>query len=121
MAIKKSELEEFREELSSARKPLFFYDDDPDGLSSFLLVYRFVKDGKGIVVKSKPVLDQMFSKIVYEFSPDKVFVLDIPMISDEFLQKVKTPIVWLDHHSVQEKRGAKYFYPNQKMRCLIQS
>src|SRR3989338_2137380 len=111
MAIKKSELEEFREELSSARKPLFFYDDDPDGLSSFLLVYRFVKDGKGIVVKSKPVLDQMFSKIVYEFSPDKVFVLDIPMISDEFLQKVKTPIVWLDHHSVQEKRGTKYFNP----------
>ena len=29
-----------RERLMQAEKPLFFFDDDPDGLTSFLLLYR---------------------------------------------------------------------------------
>lgn len=111
MAISSKELADFRNELIESVKPLFFYDDDPDGLSSFLLCYRFIKDGKGVVVKSKPILEEMFANKVDEFSPDKVIILDVPMVSDEFLDKVSTPIVWLDHHPPQESRGTKYFNP----------
>ena len=41
-----------REELATAKNPLFFYDDDPDGLCSFLLFYKIHREGKGVIVIS---------------------------------------------------------------------
>jgi single-stranded DNA-specific DHH superfamily exonuclease len=99
-----------REELDCHR-PLYFFHDDPDGLSSFLLFYRFIKEGRGIVVKSHPSVDKKFVTKVEEYSPDKIFVLDLAIVSDEFLELVKTPIVWIDHHMPQEPRGTHYYNP----------
>ena len=50
--LTKEQLEELREELQTCKRPLIFFHDDPDGLTSFLLFYRFVGDGKGIVLKT---------------------------------------------------------------------
>ena len=55
-----------REELATAQNPLFFYDDDPDGLSSFLLLYRYKKEGKGVIVKTTPKLGSIFVNKVKE-------------------------------------------------------
>ena len=39
--IPKKKLEELKDILQKAKNPLFFHDDDPDGLASFLLLRKF--------------------------------------------------------------------------------
>ena len=38
--IPKKEIKEIRKALSESARPLIFFDDDPDGLCSFLQFYR---------------------------------------------------------------------------------
>ena len=64
--LDKKQVEEIRDELDNCKNPLFFFHDDPDGLSSFLLLYRHIKEGHGIAFKSKPGLDARFIKKVRE-------------------------------------------------------
>jgi len=100
-----------REELATAQNPLFFYDDDPDGLCSFLILYRMHREGKGIIVKSSPKLDLKFFHKIEEDNPDKIFILDMPMVEQEFLDKVKRPVIWLDHHQPLKMQHVHYFNP----------
>ena len=104
---------ELKKELS-ADKPLYLFDDDPDGLCSFLQLYRHIKGGKGIIVKRTPRITEDFVRKVEEYGPDKIFVLDIVMIDQEFIDKVKTPIVWIDHHEPQERENIMYYNPRVK-------
>jgi len=111
-----TEMQEFKDALLSCKRPLIYYDDDCDGLSSFLLFYRFLKkhceDIKGVAVKSTPELkDELFLRKIDEFSPDMVFVLDKPLMSQDFIDAIKVPIYWLDHHPLQDRKGVHYFNP----------
>ncbi len=109
--LTKKEINEIRDELANCKKPLFFFHDDPDGLASFLLLYRYIREGTGIVVKTRPRLDVNFLRKVKEYEPDKIFVLDIYDIDQEFVDGCKVPIVWIDHHSPSETKGTKYYNP----------
>ncbi len=100
-----------KEELMSASNPLFIHDDDPDGLCSYLLLYRQRKEGKGAILNSAPKLDERFLRKVEEVSPDKIFVLDIPIVEQEFIDKANRPIFWLDHHQPLERTKIHYFNP----------
>ena len=111
MAIRKERLDVFRKYLDEAERPLFFFDDDPDGLCSFLLLYRYKKTGNGVIIKSTPELNESFKRKVDEYNPDYVFVLDKPMISQEFIDSVDVPIIWLDHHAPVKREGVEYFNP----------
>ena len=42
-----------REELATAKNPIFFYDADGDGLAAFLLLYRIHREGKGIAIRTE--------------------------------------------------------------------
>ena len=109
---RKRQLEKVKEELDNCERPLFFFDDDPDGLSSFLQLYRYKNAGKGVVVKVHPVLDETFLNTVKDYGPDKIFILDIPKVSEEFLKKLKRPIVYIDHHSIAQHEIDNYTYFN---------
>ncbi|MBU1201917.1 MAG: DHH family phosphoesterase [Nanoarchaeota archaeon] len=111
MALTNSEIEEIRELLRSSVKPLFFFDDDPDGVSSFIQLYSFVGDGKGVVVKVGSELKEEFARKVDEYQPDKVFILDIPVVSQDFLDKISQPVIWIDHHPVVERKKVYYYNP----------
>ena len=102
------EIKQIREELENCKNPLFFFHDDPDGLCSFLLLYRYVKEGHGIVFKAKPGLGVNFVRKVEEYMPDKIFILDIPIVDQEFIDKVKVPIVWIDHHDSDLENLSSY-------------
>ncbi len=105
-----------REELLSCRNPVFLFDDDPDGLCSFLLLYRFVREGHGIVVKSQPKVNTKFLHKIDSYQPDKVFFLDMPMVEDDLLNAIKVPVIWIDHHEPQNPSGVKYLNPrNHKL------
>jgi single-stranded DNA-specific DHH superfamily exonuclease len=98
-----NQLSELKNLLEKAQNPLFLFDNDADGLCSFLLLRRFIDRGIGVAIKSFPELDKSYVKRVEEFNPDYVFVVDKPVISKEFAEEIKKmniPLVWLDHHDV---------------------
>ena len=103
-----------REELQNSKNPLFLYDSDADGLCSFLLLYRIHREGKGLRVTATSKIDEQFVRKVQEFQPDKIFVLDIPILSQDFVDAVKVPIFWIDHHQPQELKHVHYFNPRIK-------
>jgi single-stranded DNA-specific DHH superfamily exonuclease len=105
---------QIKEELDGCTNPLYFFHDDPDGLCSFLLLYRQIGEGHGIVVKTHPNIDSKFLKKLEEYGPDKIFVVDIAMIEQDFIDaanKANAPIVWIDHHGPYSRENVKYFNP----------
>lgn len=109
--LKDKYVKKIRKELEECTKPLFFYHDDPDGLCSFLLMYRKIREGKGIIIKSSPKIDCKFLRQVEEYQPDKIFILDIAIVDQDFLDSVKVPVIWVDHHQPLQRNRVKYFNP----------
>lgn len=103
-----------REEAFYCKNPVYFFDNDADGLSSFLLLYDIIKEGKGYSARTGPELSGDFSKLVKDEN-DKVFVIDKAMISEAFLYNVKKKIVWIDHHMPQiiSKKNIVYINPRK--------
>jgi single-stranded DNA-specific DHH superfamily exonuclease len=100
------------EELETCKKPLFFFHDDSDGVCSFLLLYRKVNEGKGVVVKASDGVNESFIHKVEEYQPDKLFILDLAVVAPEFIKGVKTPIIWIDHHPMSGiPAGVKFYNP----------
>ncbi|MBW2995302.1 DHH family phosphoesterase [Candidatus Woesearchaeota archaeon] len=110
--IPQKQLDQIKEELMYCKRPIFFFHDDPDGLCSFLLFYRYVGAGKGVIVKTTPRLTkEIFAKKVEDYGADKVFILDVAYADEDFIKAVKVPIVWVDHHEPVKFPGVKYFNP----------
>ena len=102
--LRKNQIEEIRKHLDNAQNPLFFFDNDSDGLCSFLLLQRHSKKGKGIPIRSFPEMGHEYFRKVNELKSDYIFILDKPRVSKEFFEeagKFNIPIVWIDHHDVQ--------------------
>ena len=105
--LDKKQILEIREHLEKAQNPVFFFDNDCDGLMSFVILRRFIGRGKGIPIKSFPELDAGYTKRIEEFNSDYIFILDKPMISKGFIEEMKkknVPIVWIDHHFIEENK-----------------
>lgn len=107
-------------ELDECNNPFFLFDDDPDGLSSFLQLYAYKKSGEGIIVKSAPMVPFSYSKKLMESREiDKIFILDKPDIQYEFLDQLRNiSIVWIDHHESKKEflkennfNNVEYFNP----------
>ena len=111
MALSKNQITQLRDHLDNCKNPLFFFDDDQDGLCSFLQLYRYKKEGKGIIVKTTPKLGSIFVNKVNEYQPDKIFILDIAVVEQDFLDEMKVPVIWIDHHGPFERDNVKYFNP----------
>jgi len=110
--LSEKQIEEIREHLENSRNPIFLFDNDPDGLCSFLLLQRFLGRGKGVAIKSLPGLDPSYFKRVEELKADYIFVLDKPLITPEFIElanKANIPLVHIDHHNV-DKTPISFYY-----------
>jgi len=109
--LTKKQVKEIKEHLDRAQNPLFFFDNDGDGLCSFLLLQRYIKRGKGVPIKSFPELTVDYFRKVDELNADYLFILDKPEISKEFFEKVEQiniPLVWIDHHVIDRKIIPKF-------------
>lgn len=111
MALSSNQIKQIREHLDDCKNPLFFFDDDQDGLCSFLQLYRYKNEGKGIIVKTTPKIGSVFVAKVEEYNPDKIFILDLAVVEQEFLDEMKVPVIWIDHHGPFERNNVKYFNP----------
>lgn len=104
--LTKKQVDEIRQHLEKAQNPLFFFDNDPDGLCSFLLLQRYIKRGRGVPIKSFPELTEDYFRKIDELNADYIFILDKPVVSKEFFKRVEEvniPIVWIDHHDIDRK------------------
>jgi len=115
--LSEEQIKDIREHLEKAQNPLFFFDNDADGLTSFLLLRRCTGRGKGVAIKSFPELNASYTRKIYELKPDYVFVLDKPVIAQGFLDEVHSlnlPLVWIDHHDVTapEIENKEIYYYN---------
>jgi len=113
-ASNEMKLEKIKDALLASKRPLFFFDDDPDGLCSFLQLYKQLGEGKGIIIKTTPRIDMKFLRFVHGYEPDRVFILDIAHVEDEFIQAVNVPIVVIDHHEPKDYHGVDYFNPRKE-------
>ena len=114
MSLTKKQIEEIRKEAEESTRPLIFFHDDADGLASFLLLYRFIREGKGIIIKTSPNIDEKFIRNVQEYNPDKIFIVDIAIVEQDFIDKAKTKIIWIDHHQPLNRHNIKYYNPRIK-------
>ncbi|MEK6888944.1 MAG: DHHA1 domain-containing protein [Nanoarchaeota archaeon] len=106
------QIEEIREHLEKAQNPVFYYDNDADGLCSFLILRRALGRGKGVVIRSYPGLDKGYARRTEELGADYVFVLDKPELTREFVEEISKmglPLVWIDHHDVKSEDYSKEF------------
>ena len=115
------QISEIKEHLEKAQNPLFFFDNDADGLCSFLLLARAYNKGKGVPIKSFPELNESYVRKLYELNPDYIFILDKPLVSKQFIKEalnMNITIVWIDHHQIDHinAEGVYYYNPakNQK-------
>ena len=109
--LTKKQVNEIKEHLDKAQNPLFFFDNDNDGLCSFLLLQRYIGRGKGFPVKTAPELTKDYFRKVRELEPDYIFILDQPEVSKEFFDEVREinlPVVWIDHHGIDKKKIPKF-------------
>jgi len=103
--LTQKQISEIKEHLEKAQNPVFFFDNDPDGLCSFLLLSRWIGRGKGVAVKSFPDLNEGYFRKVNELNADYIFILDKPIVSRAFLEQIEqknVPTVWIDHHELPE-------------------
>ncbi len=111
--LTKKQIKEIREHLEKAQNPVFFFDNDPDGLCSFLLLQRYIERGKGVAVRSFPDMNAEYFRKVTELNADYIFILDKPVVSKEFFDEVKKfniPVVWIDHHKIDKKKIPNFVY-----------
>jgi len=103
--LTQKQIDEIKEHLEKAQNPVFFFDNDSDGLCSFLLLSRWIGRGKGVAVKSFPDLNEGYFRKVDELNADYIFILDKPIVSRGFFERIEQkniPVVWIDHHEVPE-------------------
>ncbi len=105
--LNQEQLNKIKQTLEQSQNPLFFFDNDVDGLCSFLILQRSLDRGKGVAIKSFPDLNDTYLRKVEELNPDLIVILDKPRVSQEFINQVlekNLPIMWIDHHNIQVEK-----------------
>ncbi len=99
-----SQLTKIRNQLEISQNPLFFYDNDCDGLCSFLILRRALDRGRGVAIKSFPDLKGQYTRKIDELNPDAIIILDKAELSKEFAnhaEEKNIPLIWIDHHETK--------------------
>ena len=104
--LTRKQVEEIREHLEKAQNPIFFFDNDPDGLCSFLILQKLIGRGRGVPIRTFPEMGNSLIRKISEFNSDYVFILDKPVTSKEFfseIEKLNLPVVMIDHHDINRE------------------
>lgn len=110
--ITKKEIEEARKLLRKAENPLFLYDNDPDGLCSYVLLRKYVgMKGHGYSVQGGHPIDDKVMHKIEEYQPDLIVILDKPVVMQSFLDKMHVPVIWMDHHPLLKRKRVHYYNP----------
>lgn len=106
-------LESVRSMLTESQNPFFLYDNDVDGLCSFVLLRRWLGRGEGQVVKTYPFVAASYIDHALTAGSDLIVLLDRAVVGDSFFEYAQTkgiPVVWIDHHDVSLPEGTYSYY-----------
>jgi single-stranded DNA-specific DHH superfamily exonuclease len=67
-----------------------------------------------VPVKAHPHITVEWLRRIEEFGPDRLFILDIALVDQEFIDRAKVPITWLDHHTLQDPHRCDYYNPRKR-------
>jgi single-stranded DNA-specific DHH superfamily exonuclease len=109
--IPQSKINEIKDYLNRSENPLIFYDDDVDGLCSYLLFKKLKPNAKGVILKLPPKDEIRYIEKIERIRPDYIFILDKAVMSQEFIDKINVPIIWIDHHEPIKRKGIHYYNP----------
>ena len=107
-------LAKIRKLLKESNNPLYFYDDDADGLVSYLLLRRGFGKGVGVIIRVRGLSlneEELYLKKIDEYNPDLVVFLDKPTLNQDIFDKIHVKKIWIDHHSVVDVKGVNYYNP----------
>jgi len=110
-------IREIKEHLENAQNPVFFYDNDADGLCSYIILRRYLGRGRGVAIRTHPDIDLGYMRKVQELKADYIFVLDKPSLGEKFVREMDNmgiPIVWIDHHDIDENHKGVFSYNSSK-------
>ncbi|MDP6293546.1 MAG: DHH family phosphoesterase [Candidatus Woesearchaeota archaeon] len=116
--LTKPEIAELGKIIDAAERPFVFFHDDPDGLASFLLLYRKIQVGKGYPLKAAPQLTMDYARLTADYGADTVIILDIAMADQDFLDALHLPTVWVDHHQLQKPKNVLYLNPQVRKKNI---
>lgn len=110
-------LETIRKLLKESHNPLYFYDDDPDGLVSYLLLKRRFEKGVGVIIRVRGLSldeEELYLRKINEYNPDLVVFLDKPTLNQDVFDKINVRKIWIDHHDVVDVKRVYYYNPRVK-------
>ncbi len=95
--------------LEKAKTPFYFFDGDPDGLCSFLLLMKKYEKGdfecaNFPVDDERPYLEK--SKEIYS---DLIVILDRAYMTQKAINSFRTKVLWIDHHPPLKRNNVFYF------------
>lgn len=97
-------LDQIREEILSASKPLLFFDTDSDGTMSYYQLKKLAPSLEGYHFDKK-YEHQMENLSHVSSSHDLIIFFDTPHIEEDFLKKLSSKkIIWVDHHPGNDNR-----------------
>jgi single-stranded DNA-specific DHH superfamily exonuclease len=103
------QIKEIQTFLEKSINPLFLYDDDLDGICSYILLKKKYQKGYGVPVKGVPVIDISYLKKVEESFPDLIVILDKAIVDQDFVDGCQLPIIWIDHHPPIIRKNVHYY------------
>lgn len=109
--LTEQQLQEIREYLQRAKNPLYFFDEDHDGMTAYLLLRRKYKKGKGVAAKTRQGDDSLYVHKIQETHSDLVLFLDRPEVSQEVIDHAHCPVLWIDHHQPLKRERVHYYNP----------
>jgi oligoribonuclease NrnB/cAMP/cGMP phosphodiesterase (DHH superfamily) len=109
--LTKKQIEEIRVFLKKSKNPLFFFDDDSDGLAAALTLKKVYNKGTIVPLKISVHSEDIYLQKIQEHNPDTVFILDRPLVPQIILDNIKVPVIWIDHHEPAERFNVHYYNP----------
>lgn len=109
--LTKEQIKEIRTFLKKSENPLFFFDDDPDGLAAALTLKKTTNKGRIIPLKVPFTDENIYLKKIEEYHPDTVFILDRASVPQNVFDNIKVPVIWIDHHEPVERFNVHYYNP----------
>ncbi|MBS3167659.1 DHH family phosphoesterase [Candidatus Woesearchaeota archaeon] len=116
--LTKLEIVKIRKLLSNSYNPIYLFDNDVDGICSYLILKKHFEKGQGIAANSAGAegIDPVYLKLIDEERPDLVVILDKAVITQKFIDSIHCEVLIIDHHPLLKLKRVNYFNPQKHKR-----
>ncbi len=123
--LSRDQVKAVQQRLDEVTRRLYFFDNDVDGLASFLLLNSQWPAIDFQCLLSGPSDEELYFTKLQETGFQLAVILDRPMVSERVIQALEQ-VLWIDHHPPVTAYGAQYVNPRKEngnipTACLAQA